>query len=383
MSIGRLKKISSLENSANVISVCLVMIITSLLFRVSATEIGNNIVIASSNALSGPAGQLGSKLNQGANVYFDHINAQGGVNDKTIKFIQLDDGYEPLKTVINTKELLARKELFALFNFVGTPTTHAVYPTIKKHNVPFITPFTGAEFLREGASDMTVNLRASYYEEASAQIDYLVREKKFSRIGLLIQADEFGISAKKGFVRALKRHGMEPVVTTRYRRNTQGTALALSVLKEANLEAVIFIGTYEPLSDFINAARTHNFTPFYSTLSFISSEDLFSRLDQNTRVLVTEVFPEPMTCRKSICISFNKLMKDAGYLVTDRVQFEGFLNAHLFVEGVKQCKKQMTQTCVVNKVDAILKHYRAGKGSAFSLDIAGKNVHLNLFPKSP
>lgn len=346
----------------------------------------DQIIIASSNALSGPARQLGLKLNQGASAYFSYINNLGGVAGKKVKYIQLDDGYEPLQTVLNTQELLSRKSIFALFNYVGTPTTHAILPLVEQHQVPLFTPFTGAEFLRDNKRPMVVNLRASYFEEAKTQIEYLVKQKKIERIGLLIQADEFGISAKKGYVNALEAFGLEPIVTTRYRRNTHGTALALSVLKDSEVDAVIFIGTYEPLAEFIKAGKAQDFSPYYTTLSFISSADLFKRLDTDSKVLVTEVFPAPAQCKKEICQLFRQQMKKAGFAQLDRLQLEGFLNAHLFIESAKACGENVSRACLVSQSKKLLASAAStksnGVNAANSLyGLGGKHIYFNFFHK--
>ena len=47
------------------------------------------IVLGQSAAFSGPAEQLGLQMNQGARIYFDALNATGGVNGRTIELLSL------------------------------------------------------------------------------------------------------------------------------------------------------------------------------------------------------------------------------------------------------------------------------------------------------
>ena len=98
---------------------------------VSASSEQADIVLVSSSALSGPAAQLGLKLNQGANIYFDHINKLGGIENQKIKFISLDDGYEPYKALQNTQKLLNRGDVFAFFNYVGTSVSISASTMLK------------------------------------------------------------------------------------------------------------------------------------------------------------------------------------------------------------------------------------------------------------
>ncbi|NQZ81750.1 MAG: ABC transporter substrate-binding protein [Colwellia sp.] len=347
---------------------------------VSASSEQADIVLVSSSALSGPAAQLGLKLNQGANIYFDHINKLGGIENQKIKFISLDDGYEPYKALQNTQKLLNRGDVFAFFNYVGTPTTHVVLPIIKQSELPFLTPFTGAEFLRKPVTDTVYNLRASYYQEAKAQIDYLVNVVKTKKIGLLIQADEFGATVEQGYLIAMTQYGIEPIVTTRFRRNTQDISLALSILKSKEVEAVSFVGTYEPFAELINSAYQQSFTPFFTTVSFISSRELFLRIKQPSRVLVTEVLPQLKNCTLSICLQFKVDMERAGISEVDQVQFEGYLNAHLFVEVMKRCTTKLTHQCFFDNIKMLQADF-GGLDVRFSSDThQGLNqVYLNLY----
>ena len=66
----------------------------------------------------------------------------------------------------NTRRLIEEYQVFALIGAVGTPTSAAAQPIASEAGVPYIAPFTGAEFLRDAESyPNVVNVRASYYQE--------------------------------------------------------------------------------------------------------------------------------------------------------------------------------------------------------------------------
>ncbi|WP_206485161.1 ABC transporter substrate-binding protein [Thalassotalea sp. G2M2-11] len=348
-------------------------------FQLQAEEL-LPINLAVSNATTGPAAKLGTRLNQGANAYFSRVNKQGGVAGRKINLVVLDDGYEPYKTLKNTQKFLERNDIFAFFNYVGTPTTYVILPIIKKTELPFLTPFTGAEFLRSPVIENVYNLRASYYQEASAQIDYLVNVKKFTKIGLLIQADAFGAAVEQGYLNVMKRHGIEPEVVTRYRRNTSDINLALNILKNKQVQAVAFVGTYQPLAKLVNLAYQQKFEPFFTTVSFISSHELFQRIEQPSHILVTEVVPDPYECQWEICQSFIQDMKAEGYLALDRVQFEGYLNAVVTTQVLKLCENNLTPACFFNNINQIKLHLGEDDIEFAHDDHQGLDrVYLNVF----
>jgi len=113
----------------------------------SARPSPTKIVLGQSAAFSGPAAQLGIQLHAGAKLYFDQLNAQGGIGGRQVEIRNLDDGYEPARCEENTRKLL-EADVTALFAYVGTPTSIAALPLATKAKVPFIAPFTGAMALR-------------------------------------------------------------------------------------------------------------------------------------------------------------------------------------------------------------------------------------------
>ena len=72
----------------------------------------------------------------------------GGIHNRKAKVISLNDGYEPLNTIKNTKKLILNDKVFTLFGYLGTPNSFSILPLIEKANIPYLMPFTGAEFLR-------------------------------------------------------------------------------------------------------------------------------------------------------------------------------------------------------------------------------------------
>jgi ABC-type branched-subunit amino acid transport system substrate-binding protein len=109
----------------------------------------DRIVFGQSAALKGPAAALGLGMRDGILAAFHEANAAGGVHGRKLDLISYNDGYEPEMAIANTKRLIDEDKVFALIGEVGTPTSKAVQPITTEQGVPFIGPFTGADFLRD------------------------------------------------------------------------------------------------------------------------------------------------------------------------------------------------------------------------------------------
>jgi branched-chain amino acid transport system substrate-binding protein len=89
-------------------------------------------------ALSGPAAQLGLRLQAGMKAWFQHVNAAGGVAGRAIRLVARDDGYEPERALAAAKGLIQEDRVFALVGSVGTPTTLAAVPAINEAGIPLV-----------------------------------------------------------------------------------------------------------------------------------------------------------------------------------------------------------------------------------------------------
>ena len=109
----------------------------------------SEVVLGQSAPFSGPAEQLGRDMRDGALLFFKRLNARGGVHGRQVSLKSLDDSYEPPRAAANTRQLIEQERVFALFGYVGTPTSAAALPIFTQAKVPFFGAFTGAELLRE------------------------------------------------------------------------------------------------------------------------------------------------------------------------------------------------------------------------------------------
>src|SRR5579872_2804711 len=82
---------------------------------VSDTE----IKIGQTMPYSGAASAYGA-IGKAEAAYFAMINDLGGINGRKIRFLTLDDGYSPPKTVEQTRKLVEQDQVLLLFQSMGT-----------------------------------------------------------------------------------------------------------------------------------------------------------------------------------------------------------------------------------------------------------------------
>ena len=295
------------------------------------------IVIGMSNVLTGPTSALGNGIKNGSSVYINKINAQGGINGRKIRLISYDDGYEPDKAAANTKKLIEEDKVFALFGYVGTPTSSAVIPIFSKAGVPYIAPFTGAEILRNPVNKNLFNVRASYFDETEAMVEHLTTDLGIRKIGVFVQADAYGDAGRAGVMRALMKRKMTLVGDGKYPRNTVEIEEGLEALKKAAHEAVILVGAYKPCAAFIKKAKSQGFMPRFLNVSFVGTDALISELGSDGEgVIVTQVVPNPRDSSLPIVKQYAADMKAADQAYLNFTILEGYIDAVVLVEALKK-----------------------------------------------
>src|SRR6187402_976896 len=196
----------------------------------------SQVVLGQSVALTGAAQQLGLDMQMGATLYFNAVNARGGVSGRKIVLKTLDDGYEPPRAAANTKQLINDERVFALFGYVGTPTSAAVLPIFTEARVPYVGAFTGAELLRQPFNRYIFNVRASYFDETEAIVQHLTA-MSMDRIAVFYQNDAYGQAGLAGVERALKKRNLEVAAKGTVERNTVDVAKAVNEIKSKNPQA--------------------------------------------------------------------------------------------------------------------------------------------------
>jgi len=337
----------------------------------------NEIVIGMSNALSGPASALGSGVKSGAMAYFKKINKAGGVNGRKIRVISYDDGYEPKRTVENTNKLIMEDKVFALFGYVGTPTSTAILPIINRDKTPYWGPFTGAEFLRTPVTKTIFNVRGSYFDEAEMQVKYLTETLGKKKIGMCIQSDAYGLAVKGGVVKALKKRNMELTGEGTFERNTEQVDHGLSDLKARNPDAVIMVGTYKAMAAFIKKAKAQGFNPAFLNVSFVGTAALVKELGgAGDGVIITQVMPSPHDASLPLVQQYQKDMKAAGHTELDYTDLEGYVDAAVFVEVLKKVEGPVTHESFIAAAEGL----RANLGGlAFSFSASNHQAMSKIY----
>ena len=157
------------------------------------------IVIGAIHPYSGPASAYGA-IGKAVGAYFDKVNAEGGINGRKVKFIGLDDGYNPAKTVEQARKLVEQEEALIVFNPLGTPPNSAIHKYMNDKKVPHLFVATGATKWGDPKNfPWTMGWQPNYQSESKVFAAHILETKPNAKIAILYQNDDYGKDYLKGF----------------------------------------------------------------------------------------------------------------------------------------------------------------------------------------
>lgn len=206
-------------------------------------------------------------LTHAADAFFRRVNETGGLRGWTIKYVTLDDGYDPARSVAVTRRLVEESKIFALVASVGTATNAAVIPYAKEVGLPMLGPIGGASaFFSE---PNIFPLLPDYGWSAAANADYALNDLKLHKIALLWENDELGLSAKRGFDLFMDQQKVAPVESVSFEVKTTDFTPQIRRVANSGAEAAILFGSNANLAGALKAAdrqgvKTAWFAPFFT-----------------------------------------------------------------------------------------------------------------------
>ena len=256
--------------------------------------------------------------------------------------------------------------MFALFGYVGTPTSVAALPLANKERIPFIAPFTGAMALRTPLHKNVFHLRGSYNDETALIVKQLT-SLGLKKIAVFYQNDAYGKAGLDGVNLALDAQQLKPVALATVERNTVEVAAAVKTITAAGPDAVVQIGAYKACAAFIRAARKAGYGGTFYNVSFVGTQALADELGKDgAGIVVSQVMPSPYNPARPIAREFVEAVKAAKDVQANFSSMEGYLAAKVFAEGLKRAGSKPTRESLIAGLEGLGSQSFGGFAVSFS-----------------
>ena len=315
------------------------------------------LVIGQVAPLSGVLASTGKQMVVGGKIYFDHINAQGGVHGALIRQDVADDGYKVADTVRLTREMLARPEVVALFGFAGTANVTQLLTdgVLDVGGAALVAPYTGGESLRNPFNPWIFHVRVGYAAEAEHMVQQ-VTTLGMKRIAVMYQDDGFGKAGLLGVENALAKRGLKLAASAGYERNTDKVEEAVKQIKASDAQAVIMISVNKPSAAFVKQYRESGGGAQLYNISVVDPAELVKLAGlKNVHGLgISQVVPYPFGTSLPVVRQYQELLKKyAPAEVVNYTSFEEFVGAKVLVEALRRAGPNPTRAKVVKALESM------------------------------
>ena len=325
------------------------------------------VKIAQTTALTGPLGELGSAMHQGARAGFAAINAKGGIHGRMVELTVADDAYDIQRSQTNVKGFLEDRSYFALFNCMGTPMLEAMLPQVMEAGIPFFAPFSGALSVRPKNVRNVFNIRASYADEAEQLVQHLATIG-IKRIAVVYQNNTFGKEVFNAAQISMDKYKLAATAVVTVENSSLDASLAASRVASSNPEAVLVGLAGKPTIDFVKAIRTQRKgLPLYALSIMGAAATLKAMGDDAIGIAVSQVVPLPGNTTTPVVRDFQQAWKAAGItLEPSHLALEGYINAMVFAEALKRTGKTLTRSAFIDSTWNMLRLDLGGFDVSFS-----------------
>lgn len=336
----------------------------------------SSIVIGQSLALTGPGSSLAAPFHQGAKLYFERVNAAGGVNGRKIELVTLDDRGNPVTTAENTKTLLGQG-VFSLFGFYGSPGVTAAYPQIKDTEVLLFAPMAAADEFRGQLYPNIYSLRPGYSEEAAA-ITKHAQTLGARKLAILHSPDGESLAALESAERTMTGVGANLVA----KASLSGGSVANSVDKAlaARPESVLLISDSSGAASAVRDLRAKGFRgPIYGFSN--TGESLLAEQlgPAGAGVVVVRVVPKSDNAKFAVVRDLQADVAEAKLGKVNVYLLEGYIAARVYVEALRRISRDPTRAKLRKAIEGLDEVSVGGFRVHFTEDrVASKLVELSL-----
>ncbi len=130
---------------------------------------------------------------------------------------------------------------------------------------------------------------------------------------------------------------------------------ALLDIRNAEPQAVVMVGAYKPVAEFIKLSKKLKFEPTFVNISFVGSDALAKELGPDGEgVIISQVVPFPWDVSLPVVAQYQEALKavdpaaEPGF-----VSLEGYLVGRVAIEALKAAGKDVTRQDYLDALNAL------------------------------
>jgi branched-chain amino acid transport system substrate-binding protein len=312
----------------------------------------STIKLGAFTPLSGPVSPVGEAAVEGQKVYFDKVNAGGGVQGRKIEFITQDDKYDPAAALAAVRRLNTSEKVFALSGGAGTPNFVATLPYLKSNHVPAIGPYAPSNQVGVIENPDVYMIWPNFVDEFKVSVKWMVENKKPKKIAMLQMTGDVGDDAMAGTKAALEGSGLKLEKVVNVEATTTDYSAAVLALKNTGADWVISINQPTGTGQVIQAAKKIGYNPKWVTQSDMTDAGWLDAFGKDAEGLVAATKAAPLDSDDPMVKDFVTTFTQATGKAPSLWNSVGYAQAQVTVEALQKAKA-LTRECLEESLQSM------------------------------
>ncbi|MEG1525426.1 MAG: ABC transporter substrate-binding protein [Clostridia bacterium] len=224
------------------------------------------IIVGMEGPYTGDTAVYGLAVRNGAQLYFDQLNAAGGINGKQVKVVAYDNKGDDAEAVTAFNRMVDQDGITCLVGDVLTGNTIAVVGEAYPINMPMITASATAAAVTVNESDGTVYtnvFRTCFIDpfQGEKMATYATEKLSAKTAGVIVQTgDAYSAGLAEAFVAKCAELGIEVVAQEGYAKGDVDFKAQLTNIMSKNPDVVFCPNYYQDDGMIITQARSIGLT---------------------------------------------------------------------------------------------------------------------------
>jgi branched-chain amino acid transport system substrate-binding protein len=298
----------------------------------------------------------------GDQLYFDKVNAAGGVHGRKIKFIQVSDNGDPTKTKDAVRQLVEQDNVFAIFQVCGSGASNVAESYLGPKSIPFVDPIGGGAKFNDAQGKTLPWLwmtQPNYGDEGHVMGNYLTQTLKAKTVGLLYEDDVLGLQQKTALDASLQKYGGSLVASVGYNATQTDFTAAVQTLKAANPDIIVLNGLPGPTAKFVATATGQGYRPH---LGFLANYPMADNSWAKVLGSAGEGIYVSGYTSSNTPVAQQYLQATSSDPVFSAYKFYGYINAKIFVDALDKAGQNLTRDSLRDALDHDFVNYDTGFG---------------------
>jgi ABC-type branched-subunit amino acid transport system substrate-binding protein len=309
------------------------------------------IVIGQVADLSGRNQDQGRDYVAGATVYFDQVNASGGIRGRRIVHIVRDDAGRADRSVQLASQLLRDDHAELLFGFTGDAAVAALARSqlLQRERALLFAPLSGAEPPAGGGP--IVFTQASYATEVKEIVRHF-RGQGLTRFAALYVDNGYGRKVMETLQRELASAGIAPVAQRLLHPDGGDAALHARALSPLSPQVLVVIADSLPMAAFLREFKPFTGGTQVVGLSAVNHSTLLELIGPNVvnGTLLTQTVPHPMRAVTPLLREHLAALKRFRDEPPSHLTLAGFIAAKTLVQALRKLPADATRAEIARRL---------------------------------